>query len=89
LTDRDLDAIKHAEIASKIESLLKNLSETKVRLGVSNTHGVGVFAVADIIKGSQIFKFNGNPKFGATLDLLPEHIDKLPPHVQEMVNCFF
>ncbi len=58
--------------------------QVKCSLGVSNTHGIGVFAIRDIAKGEELFEYDE-----IYLDV---DMEKLEPHVKKVVldrNVFY
>lgn len=64
---------------------MENLNkQVKCSLGVSNIHGIGVFAIRDITKGEELFKYNEL--------YLEVDIEKLEPCVKKVVldrNVFY
>lgn len=69
------------------QQLLKNLKEnTYCRLGVSKIHGVGVFAILDIPKGTNPFigSFNGDG-----IVFTKKELEELPKQVKKMIDDFF
>jgi SET domain-containing protein len=65
---------------------MKTLPHTNVfcRLGCSKIHGVGVFAITDIPKGTVIFK--GNEP--ATREVSKADVDALPKNIQKLYHDF-
>lgn len=74
--------------AGEKEKLLRCLRSHNVDLRASEVHGIGVFAMTDIPKGTHLFKFNGAPT-SATTDLSPQELSTLDEHVQFTVRKFF
>ena len=66
--------------------LLKHLQEhLYCKLGVSPVHGIGVFAIRSIEKGSYplktIIKYED-------INIKPDELKKLPPSLRKMINTF-
>lgn len=69
------------------QELLKNLKEnTYCRLGPSEIHRVGVFAIRDIPKG--INPFIGTPQYNY-IEFDKEELTDLDPNVKDMINAYF
>lgn len=73
------------------KSLLNNLhNDIYCRIKASKTHGVGVFAIKDIPKGTNPFKVTGAECVNQKVINVPKNkIDKLPKEVKKMVQDFY
>ena len=73
----------------KKEALLKQLAEsTYVMIKASPVHGIGVFAIKDIPKGTQDIFSQG---IGEWIEVSKEEVDALPKHSRDLVenHCLF
>ena len=73
----------------KKEALLKQLqSQTYVMIKPSPLHGIGVFAIRDIPKGTKDIFSEG---FGDWIKVSKEEVDALPTHSRELIenHCLF
>jgi len=73
----------------KKEALLKQLqSQTYVMIKPSPLHGIGVFAIRDIPKGTKDIFSEG---FGDWIKVSKEEVDALPMHSRELIenHCLF
>jgi SET domain-containing protein len=73
----------------KKEALLKQLqSQTYVMIKPSPLHGIGVFAIRDISKGTKDIFSEG---FGDWIKVSKEEMDALPIHSRELIenHCLF
>ncbi len=73
----------------KKEALLKQLqSQTYVMIKPSPLHGIGVFAISDIPKGTKDIFSEG---FGDWIKVSKEEVDALPTHSRELIenHCLF
>jgi SET domain-containing protein len=73
----------------KKEALLKQLAEsTYVMIKASPIHGIGVFAIRDIPKGTQDIFSQG---VGEWIEVSKEEVDALPKHSRDLVenHCLF
>ncbi len=73
----------------KKEALLKQLqSQTYVMIKPSPLHGIGVFAIRDISKGTKDIFSEG---FGDWIKVSKEEVDALPIHSRELIEnyCLF
>ena len=73
----------------KKEALLKQLhSQTYVMIKPSPLHGIGVFAIRDIPKGTKDIFSEG---FGDWIKVSKEEVDALPTHSKELIenHCLF
>ena len=73
----------------KKEALLKQLqSQTYVMIKPSPLHGIGVFAIRDIPKGTKDIFSEG---FGDWIKVSKEEMDALPIHSRELIenHCLF
>lgn len=73
----------------KKEALLKQLqSQTYVMIKPSPLHGIGVFAIRDIPKGTKDIFSEG---FGDWIKVSKEEVDALPIHSRELIenHCLF
>ncbi len=73
----------------KKEALLKQLqSQTYVMIKPSPLHGIGVFAIRDISKGTKDIFSEG---FGDWIKVSKEEVDALPIHSRELIenHCLF
>jgi SET domain-containing protein len=73
----------------KKEALLKQLqSQTYVMIMPSPLHGIGVFAIRDIPKGTKDIFSEG---FGDWIKVSKEEVDALPTHSRELIenHCLF
>lgn len=73
----------------KKEALLKQLqSQTYVMIKPSPLHGIGVFAIRDISKGTKDIFSEG---FGDWIKVSKEEVDALPMHSRELIenHCLF
>lgn len=61
-------------------------ANTRVRLGVSLSHGVGVFALCEMSAGDD--PFPGIKKRHRLVPMTREQVDELRPHVRDMVLDF-
>lgn len=71
------------------EALLKQLAEsTYVMIKASPVHGIGVFAIRDIPKGTQDIFSQG---IGEWIEVSKEEVDALPKHSRDLVenHCLF
>ena len=71
------------------EALLKQLAEsTYVMIKASPVHGIGVFAIRDIRKGTQDIFSQG---VGEWIEVSKEEVDALPKHSRDLVenHCLF
>lgn len=71
------------------EALLKQLAEsTYVMIKASPVHGIGVFAIRDIPKGTQDIFSQG---VGEWIEVSKEEVDALPKHSRDLVenHCLF
>lgn len=71
------------------EALLKQLAEsTYVMIKASPVHGIGVFAIRDIPKGTQDLFSQG---IGEWIEVSKEEVDALPKHSRDLVenHCLF
>jgi SET domain-containing protein len=67
-----------------LDALLQNIAHTRVRLGVSPIHGVGVFAMTDIPAGTG--KLFAPPQDWPALPLA--RIAELPELAQKLINTY-
>ena len=70
-------------------ALLKQLAEsTYVMIKASPVHGIGVFAIRDIPKGTQDIFSQG---IGEWIEVSKEEVDALPKHSRDLVenHCLF
>ena len=73
----------------KKQALIKQLSEsTYVLIQPSPIHGIGVFAIRDIPKGTQDIFSQG---FGEWIEVSREEVESLPEHSRALVenHCLF
>ena len=73
----------------KKQALIKQLSEsTYVMIQPSSIHGIGVFAIRDIPKGTQDIFSQG---FGDWIEVSREEVEALPEHSRALVenHCLF
>jgi SET domain-containing protein len=73
----------------KKQALIKQLSEsTYVMIQPSPIHGIGVFAIRDIPKGTQDIFSQG---FGEWIEVSREEVESLPEHSRALVenHCLF
>ena len=73
----------------KKEALLKQLqSQTYVMIKPSPLHGIGVFAIRDIPKGTKDIFSEG---FGDWIKVSKDEVDTLPSHSRELIenHCLF
>ena len=73
----------------KKEALLKQLqSQTYVMIKPSPLHGIGVFAIRDIPKGTKDIFSEG---FGDWIKVSKDEVDALPSHSRELIenHCLF
>lgn len=73
----------------KKQALLKQLAEsTYVMIKASPVHGIGVFAIRDIPKGTQDIFSQG---IGEWIEVSKEEVDALPKHSRDLVenHCLF
>jgi len=73
----------------KKEALLKQLqSQTYVMIKPSPLHGIGVFAIRDIPKGTKDIFSEG---FGDWIKVSKDEVDALPMHSRELIenHCLF
>lgn len=73
----------------KKEALLKQLqSQTYVMIKPSPLHGIGVFAIHDIPKGTKDIFSEG---FGDWIKVSKDEVDALPSHSRELIenHCLF
>ena len=71
------------------EALLKQLAEsTYVMIKASPVHGIGVFAIRDIPKGTQDIFSQG---IGEWIEVSKKEVDALPKHSRDLVenHCLF
>ena len=71
------------------EALLKQLAEsTYVMIKASPVHGIGVFAIRDIPKGTQDIFSQG---IGEWIEVSKEEVEALPKHSRDLVenHCLF
>lgn len=71
------------------EALLKQLAEsTYVMIKASPVHGIGVFAIRDIPKGTQDIFSKG---IGDWIEVSKEEVEALPKHSRDLVenHCLF
>lgn len=71
------------------EALLKQLAEsTYVMIKASPVHGIGVFAIRDIPKGTHDIFSQG---IGEWIEVSKEEVDALPKHSRDLVenHCLF
>ena len=71
------------------EALLKQLAEsTYVMIKASPVHGIGVFAIRDIPKGTQDIFSQG---IGDWIEVSKEEVEALPKHSRDLVenHCLF
>lgn len=71
------------------EALLKQLAEsTYVMIKASPVHGIGVFAIRDIPKGTQDIFSQG---VGEWIEVSKEEVEALPKHSRDLVenHCLF
>ncbi len=66
--------------------LIKNLLNTYCRLKPSKSHGVGVFAIREIPKGINPFRFE---KPQAWIRIEEKHLKNAPREVKEMIDAFY
>lgn len=73
------------------KALLDNLyNDVYCRLKASKTHGVGVYAIKDIPKDMDPFKYTGKKCFNQKIiDVTEEEVKKLHPEVKKLVNDFY
>jgi len=67
-----------------MDELLDELRSTRIRLGPSALHGVGVFAIADIAAGDRDLFAPPSP----WRSVLMSDVERLPVHVQELVMTY-
>jgi hypothetical protein len=76
------------ESFGKLEDVMHHLKNNiKTKIGVSNIHGVGVFAITDIKEGEQVF-----PKWEweSGIYVIPNNrLDELPKEVLELLDMYF
>jgi hypothetical protein len=76
------------ESFGKLEDVMHHLKNNiKTKIGVSNIHGVGVFALTDIKEGEQVF-----PKWEweSGIYVIPNNrLDELPKEVLELLDMYF
>ena len=76
------------ESFGKLEDVMHHLKNNiKTKIGVSNIHGVGVFAITDIKEGEQVF-----PKWEweSGIYVIPNNrLDELPTEVLELLDMYF
>lgn len=66
----------------KIKNAIAMINEVaKVRLGISNVHGIGVFAMRDIKKGERVYA-DAMPNM---LDVPYEEFKKIRPEIAELI----
>ena len=72
------------------ENLLLNLKENVFcKLGSSNIHGVGVFAIKDIPKGTVVFKFsNFHPDRDELVDVYEDEARSLSDEVLNLIKMY-
>ena len=73
----------------KKEALLRQLqSQTYVMIKPSSLHGIGVFAIRDIPKGTKDIFSEG---FGDWIKVRKDEVDALPSHSRELIenHCLF
>lgn len=71
------------------EALLKQLAEsTYVMIKASPVHGIGVFAIRDIPKGTQDIFSQG---IGEWIEVSKEEVEALPKHSRDLIenHCLF
>lgn len=71
------------------QALLKQLAEsTYVMIKASQVHGIGVFAIKDIPKGTQDIFSQG---IGEWIEVSKEEVEALPKHSRDLVenHCLF
>jgi uncharacterized protein len=73
------------------KSLIGNLqNDIYCRISTSETHGVGVFAIKDIPKGTNPFKYSGGNCFNQKIiDISADEVKKLDPGVKKIVQDFY
>jgi hypothetical protein len=76
------------ESFGKLEDVMHHLKNNiKTKIGVSNIHGVGVFAITDIKEGEQVF-----PKWEweSGIYVIPNNrLDEIPKEVLELLDMYF
>jgi len=76
------------ESFGKLEDVMHHLKNNiKTKIGVSNIHGVGVFAITDIGEGEQVF-----PKWEweSGIYVIPNNrLKELPTEVLELLDMYF
>jgi hypothetical protein len=76
------------ESFGNLEDVMHHLKNNiKTKIGVSNIHGVGVFAITDIEEGEQVF-----PKWEweSGIYVIPNNrLDELPKEVLELLDMYF
>ena len=76
------------ESFGNLEDVMHHLKNNiKTKIGVSNIHGVGVFAITDIEEGEQVF-----PKWEweSGIYVIPNNrLDELPTEVLELLDMYF
>ena len=84
----DLQSALHHDAATDAkEKLTRNLQNHNLELRKSDIHGVGVFAITQLQKGTALGDYNRTP-CPSTIDFTGEEISKLPNHVQNIVKSF-
>ena len=74
----------------KKDNLIDNLkNNVYCRLGVSQIHGFGVFALRDIPKGTEVFELCNETEGEELIDVTDEDLDSLDEHVTQYIKDIF
>lgn len=76
------------ESYGKLEDVMKHLTQNiKTKIGVSNIHGVGVFAITDIQKGEEVFP---NWEWESGIYVVPNNrLNEIPKGVLDLLDMYF